>query len=100
MLIVHVFIHVKGEHVEAFREASKVNAANSIREPGITRFDVIQQRDDPTRFVLIEIYRTENDAALHKETAHYRKWRDAVENMMAEQRYSIKYNGIFPEEIV
>jgi quinol monooxygenase YgiN len=100
MLIVHVFIHVKEESVEAFREASRENAENSIQEPGIARFDVIQQQDDPTRFVLIEIYRTDNDPALHKETAHYKKWRDTVEGMMAEPRYSIKYHGIFPEEII
>jgi (4S)-4-hydroxy-5-phosphonooxypentane-2,3-dione isomerase len=100
MFIVHVFIHVKEEYIESFREASMENAKNSILEPGITRFDVLQQKDDPTRFVLIEIYRSENDTALHKERAHYRKWRDSVEAMMAEPRYSIKYNGIFPEELM
>ena len=98
MLIVHVFVHVKTEHVEAFRTATLENARNSIQEPGIACFDVIQQQDDPTRFVLVEIYRTLDDPARHKETAHYQKWRDAVADMMAEPRSSIKYISVFPDE--
>lgn len=97
MLIVHVHVHVKADQVEAFRAASVENAGQSVREPGIARFDVIQQQDDPTRFVLVEVYRTPNDPARHKETAHYKKWRDMVESMMAEPRTSVKYSNVFPE---
>lgn len=98
MFIVHVFAHVKPEHIEAFRNATIKNAHNSIKEPGIARFDVIQQQDDPTRFVLLEVYRSPDDPARHKQTAHYQKWRDTVEIMMAEPRTSIKYNNVFPDE--
>ena len=98
MLIVHVFVHVKPEHVEAFRTASLENARNSVQEPGIARFDFIRQQDDPTRFVLVEVYRTSDDPGRHKETAHYQKWRDTVADMMAEPRTSIKYNNVFPDD--
>lgn len=98
MLVVHVFVHVKTDQVEAFRAASIENASNSVQEPGIARFDVIQQQDDPTRFVLVEVYRTTEAPAKHKETAHYQKWRDTVAEMMAEPRSSIKYANIFPDE--
>ncbi len=98
MIIVHVFVHVKPEQVEAFRTASLENARNSVQEPGIARFDVIQQQDDPTRFVLVEVYRTSEDPGRHKETAHYQKWRDTVAEMMAEPRTSIKYTNVFPDE--
>lgn len=98
MLIVHVFVHVKADQIEAFRQVSLENAHNSVQEPGIARFDIIQQQDDPTRFVLIEVYRTEEDPAKHKETNHYKKWRDIVADMMAEPRSSMKYTNIFPDE--
>jgi quinol monooxygenase YgiN len=98
MLIVHVHAHVRPEFVEAFREATLENARNSVLEPGVVRFDVIQQDDDPTRFILVEVYRTPEDPARHKETAHYQKWRDAVEPMMAEPRRSVRYRNVFPEE--
>lgn len=98
MLIVHVHAHVKPEFVDAFRVATLENARHSVQEPGIARFDVIQQIDDPTRFVLVEVYRTPEDPARHKETAHYQKWRDTVEEMMAEPRYSVKYTNIFPDD--
>ncbi len=98
MLIVHVFVHVKQGQVEAFRAATIENARSSIQEPGIARFDVIQQQDDPTSFVLVEVYRTANDPAKHKETAHYQKWRDTVADMMGEPRTSIKYINVFPDE--
>jgi len=98
MIIVHVFVHVKTEQVEAFRTASLENARNSVQEPGIARFDVIQHQDDPTRFVLVEVYRTSEDPGRHKETAHYQKWRDTVAEMMAEPRTSIKYTNVFPDE--
>lgn len=98
MLIVHVFVNVKPEQVKAFRTASLENARNSIQEPGIARFDVLQERDEPTRFVLVEVYRTSEDPGKHKETAHYQKWRDTVADMMAEPRTSIKYTNVFPDE--
>ena len=98
MLVVHVFVHVKADTVEAFRAASLENARNSVQEPGVARFDVIQQQDDPTRFVLVEVYRTAEDPAKHKATAHYRTWRDTVAEMMAEPRSSIKYANVFPDE--
>lgn len=98
MVIVHVHVHVKADCVEAFREASLENARNSVQEPGVARFDVIEQADDPTRFVLVEVYRTPDDPARHKETAHYLKWRDTVAEMMAEPRKGIKYANLFPGE--
>ena len=98
MLVVHVFIHVKSDQVEAFRNVTLENARNSIQEPGIARFDIIQQQDDPTSFVLVEVYRTPDDPARHKETAHYQKWRDTVADMMAEPRTSIKYTNVYPDE--
>jgi (4S)-4-hydroxy-5-phosphonooxypentane-2,3-dione isomerase len=97
MLIVHVFVHVTPESVDAFRAATVENARNSTKEPGVVRFDVIQQDDDPTQFVLVEIYRTDDDPARHKETAHYAVWRDTVASMMAEPRRSVKYREVFPE---
>lgn len=96
MYIVHVHAHVKADQVDAFRAASLENAKESVKEPGIARFDVVQQMDDPSRFVLVEVYRTPDDPARHKETAHYRKWREAVEPMMAEPRCSVKYDSVFP----
>ena len=98
MFIVHVFVHVKSENVEAFQTATLENARNSVQEPGIAGFDVIQQQDDPARFVLVEVYRTGDDPAKHKETTHYQKWRDTVADMMAEPRTSIKYTNVFPDE--
>ena len=98
MFIVHVFVHVKSDQVEAFKSATIENASNSIDEPGVARFDIIQQMDDPTRFVLVEVYRTPDDPGRHKETAHYQKWRDTVAGMMAEPRSAIKYANIFPGE--
>jgi autoinducer 2-degrading protein len=97
MLIVHVHVHVKPESVDAFTAAVLENARNSVQEPGVTRFDVIQQEDDPTRFVLLEIYRTAEDPPRHKETSHYLAWRDAVEPMLAEPRRGVKYRAVFPD---
>lgn len=98
MLVVHVFVHVKADQVEAFKAATLENARNSVQEAGIARFDVIQQADDATRFVLVEVYRTADDPAKHKETAHYAAWRDAVADMMAEPRTAVKYSNVFPDE--
>jgi quinol monooxygenase YgiN len=96
MIIVHVHVHVRPEAVEAFREATLANARASVQEPGVMRFDVIQQADDPTRFVLIEIYRTAEAPAFHKASRHYATWRDAVAEMMAEPRSSVRYEALFP----
>ena len=96
MLIVHVQVHVKPEFVDAFREASVENGRNSVQEPGIARFDVVQNLEDPTRFVLVEVYRTADAPAQHRATAHYAKWRDAVESMMAEPRSRAQYQNVFP----
>jgi (4S)-4-hydroxy-5-phosphonooxypentane-2,3-dione isomerase len=98
MLIVHVYVHVKPEFVEAFRLATIENARNSVLEPGIARFDVIQQAGDPTRFVLVEVYRSPEATVQHKETAHYAAWRDTVAEMMAEPRSSVKYSNVFPPD--
>lgn len=96
MLIVHVHVHVKPESVADFRKATIENAQSSVEEPGIARFDVVQQQDDATRFVLIEVYRSPEASAAHKGTAHYAKWRDAVSDMMAEPRQSVKFIEVFP----
>ena len=98
MLVVHVHVQVKSDQVEAFIAATRENARDSVKEPGIARFDFVQQQDDPTRFVLVEVYRTADAPARHKETAHYQKWRDTVANMMAAPRSSVKYANIFPGE--
>ena len=98
MLVVHVHVHVKPECVEAFKQATVENARNSVKEPGIARFDVIQQSDDPSRFILVEVYRSVEATAQHKETSHYQVWRDAVAGMMAEPRSAVKFANIFPDE--
>jgi (4S)-4-hydroxy-5-phosphonooxypentane-2,3-dione isomerase len=98
LLIVHVYVHVKPEHVEAFKSATLANARASVREPGVARFDVCQQNDDARRFVLVEVYRTPAGATAHKETSHYALWRDTVAPMMAEQRTSVKLANVFPED--
>ena len=98
MLIVHVHVQVHSESVGAFIEATLENARNSILESGIARFDVVQQTEDPTRFVLVEIYRNEAAAKAHKETAHYAKWRDTVAPMMSAPRTGIKFSNLFPED--
>jgi (4S)-4-hydroxy-5-phosphonooxypentane-2,3-dione isomerase len=98
MFIVHVQIHVKPESVEAFKQATLANARASVQEPGVVRFDVVQQEDDPTRFVLVEVYRDAQANAAHKETAHYPVWRDAVASMMAEPRTRVQFSNVFPDD--
>jgi len=98
MLIVHVHVQVKPDCVAAFKDATLANAGASVREPGIARFDVCQQAEDPTQFVLVEVYRTAAAPAAHKETAHYAAWRDAVAPMMAAPRTSVKFSPVFPGE--
>jgi autoinducer 2-degrading protein len=97
MFIVHVHVKVKAESVADFKQATIENARKSIKEPGIARFDFVQQQDDETSFVLVEVYRTPEDPAAHRETAHYTKWRDAVEPMMAQPRQKATYNAVFPD---
>ena len=94
MLVVHVFVRVKPESIPEFIAATRANAQASLQEPGVARFDVVQQQDDPCRFVLVEAYRTESAPADHKATAHYATWRDTVAPMMAEPRQSLRYQSI------
>ena len=96
MLIVHVHVRIKAEHIEDFKLATIENASNSVREPGIARFDVIQQADDPSRFVLVEVYRGVEATASHKATAHYRAWAEKVADMLAEPRSRVTYGNIYP----
>jgi len=98
MLVVLVHVHVKPEAIDLFKAATLVNGRLSRLEPGVARFDVVQQRDDPARFVLIEAYRSDDAPAAHRETSHYHAWREAVEPMMAEPRYSLKYTNVSPDD--
>jgi autoinducer 2-degrading protein len=98
MHIVHVFIHVKHDQVEEFKTATVTNAQNSLMEPGVARFDLIQQADDPTRFLLVEVFHTSEDAVRHKETTHYKHWHETVGPLMAEPRTRITYQNVFPDE--
>ncbi len=98
MRVVQVHVRVKPEFIEGFKAVSVENAHHSVQEPGIARFDVLQQADDPARFILVEVYRTAEAPAQHKETAHYQIWREKVVPMMAEPRMSVKYNTIYPGE--
>ena len=95
MQVVFVHVHVKPEYIEQFKALTLDNATNSVKEPGVARFDVVQNLDDPARFVLIEAYRTPEAPARHKETAHYMRWRDGVADMMAEPRTAVKYESVF-----
>ena len=98
MLVVHIHVRVKPEFIEPFKQASLENARQSVREPGIARFDIMQQQDDPSRFVFVEAYRTADAPAAHKETKHYQTWRDAVAPMMAEPRSGVKLTNLFPDD--
>lgn len=98
MLIVVVSVHVKPDSVEGFTRASIENAKHSVKEPGIARFDVLQDASDPARFALVEVYRNADAPAAHKETAHYKAWRDTVEPMMAVPRTSMKFSNVFPSD--
>jgi (4S)-4-hydroxy-5-phosphonooxypentane-2,3-dione isomerase len=97
MFVACVHVHVNPENRDAFIEATLENAANTVREPGGLRFDVLQQADDPDRFVLYEVYRDEAGAKAHKETPHYARWRQAVEPWMAEPRRGVQYRSLFPQ---
>ncbi len=96
MLIVIVHVHVKEEHISAFTEATIENAFHSLQEKGIHSFDVIQEKNDPSKFVLLEVYKDEAASNAHKETDHYQRWKETVADMMAEARYSMKYQDVYP----
>jgi len=97
MQTVLVHVNVRPEFIEAFKQATIENASNSVKEAGIARFDVIQQTEAATKFIIVEVYKTAEAPASHKETAHYARWRDTVAEMMAEPRQGIKYTNIFPD---
>ncbi len=98
MHILQVFMHVKADRLEEFARVAERNATASIQEPGIARFDLLQQSDDPTRFMLFEAYRTPEDAVKHKDTEHYRRWAREVEPLLAEPRTRLTYINIFPDD--
>lgn len=98
LIVVHVHVRVKPEGLEAFRAASIENSRESLKEPGIARFDVVQSTEDPTRFVLVEVYRSAEAPAAHKATAHYARWRDAVADLMAEPRTSARFVNVAPDD--
>lgn len=98
MFIVHIHVRVKPDFIEAFKVATLANARASVQEPGVARFDIVQQADDPTRFVFVEVYRDVAANAAHKETKHYSIWHDTVAGMMAEPRTSVKFNDLFPDD--
>ncbi|MDB4987720.1 MAG: antibiotic biosynthesis monooxygenase [Myxococcaceae bacterium] len=97
LLVIHVQVRVHPEHVEAFRVATLANASKSRQEPGVARFDVVQDRDDPTRFVLVEVYRSESAPAAHKATAHYATWVEQVEPMLSEPRSRRSFDACSPD---
>jgi quinol monooxygenase YgiN len=97
MLIVHVHVQVKPDFVQAFKDACVENSRQSLKEPGIARFDILEQQDDPTKFLLVEVYRTPEAPAAHKQTAHYQTWAETVANMMAAPRMSVKFARVYPE---
>lgn len=98
LLVVHVHVRVVPGAEPAFLSATLANAEASRREPGILRFDVLQDRDDPLRFVLVEIYRDQAAAAAHKQTGHYARWRDAVAGLMAEPRHGVRHVNVSPDD--
>jgi quinol monooxygenase YgiN len=98
MLVVHVHVHVKPEAIDAFIAATRLNSSESLKEPGVARFDLIQEVDDPGHFILVEAYKNAEAPAAHKATAHYAAWRDAVADMMQSPRASVKFESLSPED--
>ncbi|MCM8770144.1 MAG: antibiotic biosynthesis monooxygenase [Candidatus Omnitrophica bacterium] len=98
MIVILVHVQVKKEFLDAFKEATLENARESLKEPGIARFDVLQQEDDPTKFILVEVYRYHEGTITHKASAHYFKWRETVEKMMAQPRFSVRCYSLFPDD--
>jgi autoinducer 2-degrading protein len=98
MHIMHVHIRIKPEHIDAFKAATIENASNSVKEPGVAQFDLIQQADDPTRFILLEVYRSPDDVASHRTTAHFNAWAAKVADMFAEPRSRVFYTNVYPAD--
>ena len=98
MIIIHVYLNAKREMINAFKEATVKNASNSVREPGILRFDVLQQENNPAMFLLVEIYKNEKAVSAHKETSHYAEWVKIAEPMLAEPRSKTSYINLFPDD--
>ena len=98
MHILIVQARVKAEFIDAFKQASAVNAASSAKEPGVARFDFLQQKDDPQKFVLYEVYRDPSAPAKHKETAHYKAWAETVSHMFEQPRTRAAYSNVFPDD--
>ena len=98
MLIVHVHARIRPERTGEFLAATEVNARASLGEPGVLRFDVLQDQADPAHVVLVEVYRDAEASAAHKLTPHYAIWRDAVAEMMAQPRESVRYSAVFPTD--
>ncbi len=98
MVILEVYIHVKPDQIEAFKQVTLENARHSVQEPGCARFDVLQQEDDPTRFVLFEVYRSPEGQAAHRESAHYKKWAEVAPPMMQGERTRQRYVNVFPDD--
>ena len=96
MLVVHVHVRIRPERIGDFLAATVINARASLAEPGVLRFDIIQDQADPAHAVLVEVYRDDDASAAHKLTPHYASWRDAVADMMAEPRESVRYLAVFP----
>ncbi len=96
MLVIQVHVRVKPDAIDAFKAATTENARNSVLEAGVARFDFFPHADDPTRFVLIEVYGTPEAPAAHKDSRHYQVWRDTVTDMMAEPRSSVRLAPVFP----
>ncbi|MBI9051855.1 MAG: antibiotic biosynthesis monooxygenase [Anaerolineaceae bacterium] len=100
MIVVNVYIHIKNEFVNEFIAATLENVAGSNQEPGVARFEFHQMVEDPTRFLLMEVYKDQDAAVAHKQTAHYLAWRDTVVDMMAEDRQGVKFNLLAPEDVI
>jgi autoinducer 2-degrading protein len=96
MQVTIVHVTVKPDHIDDFIEATRLNHESSVLESGNRRFDVLQSADDPTRFVLYEAYESAAEAARHKESEHYKRWRETVADWMAQPRDGVPYNGLFP----
>src|ERR1044072_9845610 len=97
MLVVHIHVRVKPEFIDAFKQAPLATPRAGVQEAGIARFDILQQHDDPSRFVFVEVYRNLEATMAHKETKHYATWRDTVAPMMAEPRTTVKFTNVFPD---
>ena len=96
MFVTIVYVQVKDGFIDQFQRACRLNHEASVQEPGNLRFDVLQSREEPQKFVLYEAYETKEAAVRHKDTAHYLTWRDTVADWMAEPRVGVSYEGLYP----